>query len=148
MGGRDASPKKYCRGPSCTAAASTSGKPHQIECKRPAQENYVRNTQLTDALSVLDAVVTLVELEVVAAGGGDAVVEQDAVGDEVPDADALAAAVVDLHILDDNAVDRGLVRDALLVSVVTGLAVAWEGRGGGGAWTKSGEGACSYCKLF
>lgn len=110
----------------------------QIHRTRP--QILLEHITLTDALSVLDAVVTRVELEVVAAGGGDAVVEQHAVGDEVTDAYALAAAVVDLHVLHDNAVDRGLVRDALLVGVVTGLAVAWEIEGGG-ASRKRGEGA-------
>lgn len=79
--------------------------------------------KLTDAFSVLDALVSVVELEVVAAGGCDTVVEEGAVGHEVPDADALAAAVVDLHVLHDDAVNGGLVAVAVFLgkgAVVTG----------------------------
>lgn len=49
--------------------------------------------------------------------------EEGAVGHKVPDADALAAAVVDLHVLYDNAIDGGLVAVAVFLregAVVTG----------------------------
>lgn len=84
-----------------------------------------RRGKLTDSLSVLDALVAA-ELEVVAARGGDAVVEQRAVGHEVPEADPLATAVDDLHVLDDDAVDGALVLVAVLLLVGTVCAVAWK----------------------
>lgn len=50
--------------------------------------------------------------------------EHHAVGHEVPDADSLPAAVDDLHVLDDDAVDRGLVLLTLGVGVGAGGAGA------------------------
>lgn len=85
-----------------------------------------RRRKLTDALSVLDALVAP-ELEVEAARGGDAVVEERAVGHEVPEADPLTAAVGDLHVLDDDAVDSRLVLVAVLLGEAAVVALAWDG---------------------
>lgn len=60
--------------------------------------------KLTNALSVLDALVSA-ELEVEATGRCDPVVEEGAVGHEVAQPDALASAVVDLHVLHHHALD-------------------------------------------
>ena len=79
---------------------------------------------LTNALSVLDALVSLAaELEVVATCRRDPVVEQGAPGHEVAQPDALATAVIDLHVLDHNAVHGGqevITVVQLQVSVLAG----------------------------
>lgn len=67
---------------------------------------FPRRGKLTDALSVLDALVSA-ELEVEATGRRDPVVEEGAVGHEVAQPDALATAVVDLHVLHHHAVHGG-----------------------------------------
>lgn len=50
--------------------------------------------------------------------------EQRAVGHEVPDANPLPAAVVDLHVLDDHAVDGRLVLVAVVLGEAAVVAVA------------------------
>lgn len=66
----------------------------------------------------------LAELEVVATSAGDLVVEHGAVGHEVAEADTLAPAVVDLHVLHHDTVHGGKEVVSVVKLQRTVLAVA------------------------